>query len=113
MRQIDSFFQQESDFLRLRRVRLSVDDFQCIQIIGKGAYGEIRLVQKKDNGKIFAMKILRKSLLIRKDQMAHVKAERDLLSSSTKTPWVVKLFYSFQDSTNLYLIMEFLIKILP
>lgn len=41
-------------------------------------------------------------------QMAHVKAERDVLAESSKTPWVVQLFYSFQDAVHLYLIMEFI-----
>jgi protein-serine/threonine kinase len=77
-------------------------------VIGKGAFGEVRLVQKKDTGKIFAMKSLRKSEMIKRDQLAHVKAERDVLAESTKTPWVVQLYYSFQDPVNLYLIMEFL-----
>jgi protein-serine/threonine kinase len=40
--------------------------------------------------------------------MAHVKAERDILSESTKTPWLVQLYFSFQDNVNLYLVMEFL-----
>ena len=54
------------------------------------------------------MKSLRKSEMIKRDQLAHVKAERDVLAESTKTPWVVQLYYSFQDPAHLYLIMEFL-----
>ncbi len=68
-RQLQHLGQRESDFLRLRRVRLSVDDFLTVQVIGKGGYGEVRLVQKKDSGKIFAMKTLRKSEMISKDQV--------------------------------------------
>lgn len=40
-------------------------------------------------------------------QLAHVRAERDVLAEST-SPWVVQLYYSFQDPIYLYLIMEFL-----
>lgn len=68
-RQLQHLGQRESDFLRLRRVRLSVDDFLTVQVIGKGGYGEVRLVQKKDSGKIYAMKTLRKSEMISKDQV--------------------------------------------
>jgi hypothetical protein len=64
-------------------------------------------VQKKDTGQIFAMKILRKADMLEKDQVAHVKAERDILVEADNT-WVVRMHYSFQDSTNLYLVMEFL-----
>lgn len=98
---------QESQFLRLRRMRLHADDFLTVKVIGKGAFGEVRLVQKRDTGKIYAMKTLLKSEMFKKDQLAHVKAERDVLADSD-SPWVVNLFYSFQDAVYLYLIMEFL-----
>ncbi|EPS36700.1 hypothetical protein H072_9738 [Dactylellina haptotyla CBS 200.50] len=102
-----NFGTQESNFLRLRRTRMVAEDFHTIKVIGKGAFGEVRLVQKKDNGKIYAMKTLLKSEMFKKDQLAHVKAERDVLAESD-SPWVVNLFYSFQDAIYLYLIMEFL-----
>ncbi|KAF3918519.1 Phototropin-2 [Orbilia brochopaga] len=98
---------QESQFLRLRRTRMSPDDFHTVKVIGKGAFGEVRLVQKKDTGKIYAMKTLLKTEMFKKDQLAHVKAERDVLAEAD-SPWVVSLYYSFQDNIYLYLIMEFL-----
>lgn len=98
---------KESQFMRLRRTRLTLEDFRTIKVIGKGAFGEVRLVQKTDTGKVYAMKTLIKSEMSRKDQLAHVKAERDILAGSD-SEWVVSLFYSFQDSDFLYLIMEFL-----
>ncbi|CCK70812.1 serine/threonine protein kinase CBK1 KNAG_0F01440 [Huiozyma naganishii CBS 8797] len=106
-RQLTSLGKKESQFLRLRRTRLSLEDFQTIKVIGKGAFGEVRLVQKRDTGKIYAMKTLLKSEMYKKDQLAHVKAERDVLAGSD-SPWVVSLYYSFQDAQYLYLIMEFL-----
>jgi protein-serine/threonine kinase len=102
-----SLGKKESAFLRLRRTKLCLDDFHTVKVIGKGAFGEVRLVQKKDTGKIYAMKTLLKSEMYKKDQLAHVKAERDVLAGSD-SPWVVSLYYSFQDSQYLYLIMEFL-----
>lgn len=106
-RQLQSLGRKESQFLRLRRTRLSLEDFETVKVIGKGAFGEVRLVQKKDTGKIYAMKTLLKSEMYKKDQLAHVKAERDVLAGSD-SPWVVSLYYSFQDAQYLYLIMEFL-----
>ena len=106
-RQLASLGKKESDFLRLRRTRLSLEDFHTIKVIGKGAFGEVRLVQKKDTGKVYAMKTLLKSEMFKKDQLAHVKAERDVLAGSD-SPWVVSLYYSFQDAQYLYLVMEFL-----
>jgi len=98
---------KETEFLRLKRSRLGVDDFDPIKVIGKGAFGEVRLVQKVDTGHVYAMKILRKADMVEKEQVAHVRAERDILVEADHQ-WVVKMFYSFQDPCNLYLVMEFL-----
>ncbi|RCN53772.1 kinase domain protein [Ancylostoma caninum] len=98
---------KETDFLRLKRTRLEVTDFESLKVIGRGAFGEVRLVQKIDSGHIYAMKILRKSEMLEKEQTAHVRAERDILSEAD-CEWVVKMYYSFQDFANLYLVMEFL-----
>lgn len=65
------------------------------------------MVQKRDTGRLYALKVLRKSAMILNDQLAHVRAERDLLAES-RSPWVVQLHYSFQDARNLYLLMEYL-----
>ena len=67
----------------------------------------LRLVQKVDTGHIYAMKVLRKKEMVEKEQIAHVKAERDILVEADHQ-WVVKMFFSFQDPLNLYLVMEFL-----
>ncbi|EMG49676.1 Likely protein kinase [Candida maltosa Xu316] len=106
-RQLQNLGKKESQFLRLKRTKLALEDFITVKVIGKGAFGEVRLVQKKDTGKIYAMKTLLKSEMFNKDQLAHVKAERDILAGSD-SPWIVALYYSFQDSQYLYLIMEFL-----
>ncbi|KAK4877406.1 hypothetical protein RN001_009912 [Aquatica leii] len=99
--------QKETEFLRLKRSRLGVEDFDPLKVIGRGAFGEVRLVQKKDTGHVYAMKILRKADMLEKEQVAHVRAERDILVEADHQ-WVVKMYYSFQDPINLYLIMEFL-----
>ncbi|XP_075677876.1 serine/threonine-protein kinase tricornered isoform X3 [Dermatophagoides pteronyssinus] len=99
--------QKETEFLRLKRSRLGVEDFTPLKVIGRGAFGEVRLVQKNDTGHVYAMKILRKADMVEKEQVGHVRAERDFLVEADHQ-WVVKMYYSFQDSINLYLIMEFL-----
>lgn len=106
-RQLALLGKKESLFLRLRRTKMLLEDFTTVKVIGKGAFGEVRLVQKNDSGKIYAMKTLLKREMVKRDQLAHVKAERDVLAGSD-SPWVVSLYYSFQDLQYLYLIMEFL-----
>ncbi|VDD91119.1 unnamed protein product [Enterobius vermicularis] len=98
---------KETDHLRSKRIRLSVEDFTSLKVIGRGAFGEVRLVQKVDTGHVYAMKILKKTEMLEKEQTAHVRAERDILSEAD-CEWVVKMYFSFQDPLNLYLVMEFL-----
>ena len=105
---INDLAQKEARFLRFIRTRESPQNFSTIKIIGKGAFGEVKLVQRKTDGKIYALKSLIKSEMFKKDQLAHVRAERDILADSKDNPWLVKLHASFQDNAYLYMLMEFL-----
>jgi serine/threonine protein kinase len=87
--------------------KLNVHDFETISIIGRGAFGEVRVCRKKDDGKVYAMKIMKKTEMVKKNQVAHIRAERDVLALADN-PLVVRLNYSFQDDKNLYLVMEYL-----
>ena len=58
---------------------------------------------------VYAMKVIRKSEMLRNCQEGHLRAERDSLVASEKSRWVVPLISSFQDSTNLYLVMEYMV----
>lgn len=98
---------QEGKYLRFLRTRDTPDNYTTLKIIGKGAFGEVKLVQKKLDGKIYAMKSLIKNEMFKRDQLAHVRAERDILAESD-SPWVVKLFTTFQDQDFLFMLMEFL-----
>lgn len=82
-------------------------DFEPLSIIGRGAFGEVRICKFKETGEVVAMKKMKKSEMLYKNQVGHVKAERDVLIKA-KNPWVVELKYSFQDERHLYLVMEFL-----
>jgi protein-serine/threonine kinase len=100
--------QKEARFLRFLRTRETASNFTTIKVIGKGAFGEVKLVQRKTDGKIYALKSLIKSEMFKKDQLAHVRAERDILADSKDNPWLVKMHASFQDNAFLYMLMEFL-----
>eukprot|EP00005_Dracoamoeba_jomungandri_P013269 CAMPEP_0174266360 /NCGR_PEP_ID=MMETSP0439-20130205/29830_1 /TAXON_ID=0 /ORGANISM="Stereomyxa ramosa, Strain Chinc5" /LENGTH=476 /DNA_ID=CAMNT_0015353263 /DNA_START=55 /DNA_END=1485 /DNA_ORIENTATION=- len=102
---------KETEFIRVRRMRLTQHSFESVATIGRGAFGEVRLVRMKGTNDLYAMKKLKKSEMIKKDQIAHVRAERDALAemerSQGRNDWVVSLYYSFQDEEYLYLIMEY------
>ncbi|XP_051143592.1 uncharacterized protein LOC127260008 [Andrographis paniculata] len=98
---------KESEYMRLQRHKMSADDFELLTIIGKGAFGEVRICRDKTTGQVYAMKKLRKSEMLRRGQVEHVKAERNLLAE-VDSNCIVKLYCSFQDEEYLYLIMEYL-----
>ncbi|XP_039020875.1 serine/threonine-protein kinase tricornered-like [Hibiscus syriacus] len=98
---------KETEYMRLQRHKMGVDDFELLTIIGKGAFGEVRLCKEKATGNVYAMKKLQKSEMLRRGQVEHVKAERNLLAE-VDSECIVKLYCSFQDDEYLYLVMEYL-----
>ncbi|KAG6395233.1 hypothetical protein SASPL_145874 [Salvia splendens] len=98
---------KETEYMRLQRHKMGADDFEPLTMIGKGAFGEVRLCREKSTGHVYAMKKLKKSEMLRRGQVEHVKAERNLLAE-VDSNCIVKLYCSFQDEEYLYLIMEYL-----
>ncbi|KAL2507820.1 AGC kinase family protein [Forsythia ovata] len=98
---------KETEYMRLQRHKMGVDDFELLTMIGKGAFGEVRVCREKTTGNVYAMKKLKKSEMLRRGQVEHVKAERNLLAE-VDSNCIVKLYFSFQDEEHLYLIMEYL-----
>ena len=97
----------ETEHLRAQRLKLTVQDFDQLDIIGRGAFGEVRLCREKTSSNVYAMKKLRKAEMVLKGQVQHVHAELEVMSDSDETnEWVVKLHYSFQDEEFLYLVMN-------
>ncbi|XP_059274861.1 uncharacterized protein LOC132029603 isoform X1 [Lycium ferocissimum] len=107
MHLIKDLEQKETEYMRLKRHKICVDDFELLTIIGRGAYGEVRLCREKKSGNIYAMKKLKKSEMLIRGQVEHVRAERNLLAE-VASHCIVKLYYSFQDAEYLYLVMEYL-----
>uniref|UniRef100_A0A7N8XUC3 Ribosomal protein S6 kinase n=1 Tax=Mastacembelus armatus TaxID=205130 RepID=A0A7N8XUC3_9TELE len=85
--------------------------FELLKVLGKGGYGkvfQVRKVSGATSGKIFAMKVLKKAMIIRNAKdTAHTKAERNILEE-VKHPFIVDLIYAFQTGGKLYLILEYL-----
>lgn len=92
--------------LRKRRTRLRHGDFQILTQVGQGGYGQVYLAQKKDTREVCALKVMRKKLLFKLDEVRHILTERDILTAA-KSDWLVRLLYSFQDDEQIYLAMEY------
>ncbi|XP_048453894.1 serine/threonine-protein kinase LATS2 [Rhincodon typus] len=99
--------QKESNYNRLKRAKMDKSLFVKVKTLGVGAFGEVCLAQKVDTNALYAMKTLRKKDVLSRNQVAHVKAERDILAEADNE-WVVKLYYSFQDKENLYFVMDYI-----
>ena len=85
---------------------MSIREFEPLSIIGRGAFGEVRICRQKENGNIVAIKKMKKEDMLNKNQLMHVRTEKEILKNDN--PWIVKLKYSFQDDYFLYLVMDFL-----
>lgn len=91
-----------------RKQATSIKDFDIIKPISRGAFGSVYLAKKRTTGDYYAIKALRKQDMIAKNQITNVKAERTILMNQANSPYVAKLFWSFQSREYLYLVMEYL-----
>jgi hypothetical protein len=83
-----------------------LNDFEDVEMLGSGNFGKVFLVRHRGTGKHYAMKTLKKSEIIKGDQVAHVKNERDVLLAAN-SPFIVKLHKTFQNERKVFLLLEF------
>ena len=88
--------------------KMSANDFEPLRCLGKGAFGTVHLVKQQASGRLFAQKQFKKaSLTVHKRLVEQTRTERHILETVNRHPFVVKLFYAFQDQEKLYLILEY------
>ena len=100
-------YNQEVIKYRKAREKQSIRNYESLAIIGRGAFGEVHVCREKKTGKIYAIKKIKKQVLIIKNQIRHVINEQIIMSKAS-TPWIVELKASFQEGDYLYLVMEYL-----
>ncbi|XP_043551410.1 RAC-gamma serine/threonine-protein kinase isoform X5 [Chiloscyllium plagiosum] len=86
--------------------RVTMNDFDYLKLLGKGTFGKVILVKEKATGKYYAMKILKKEIIIAKDEVAHTLTESRVLKN-TRHPFLTSLKYSFQTKDRLCFVMEY------
>jgi len=87
--------------------KLSVDDFVQLKLIGRGGFGRVLLVKKKETQQIYAMKVLKKRFIVAQNQVTHTTTERNVMVK-LEHPFLTKLHFAFQDEKNLYFVMDFI-----
>lgn len=86
------------------------EDFEILKLIGKGTFGQVFQVRKRDTKRIYAMKVLSKKVIVQKKEVAHTLGERNILvrTAMTESPFIVGLKFSFQTPTDLYLVTDYM-----
>uniref|UniRef100_A0A8B9GU63 non-specific serine/threonine protein kinase n=1 Tax=Astyanax mexicanus TaxID=7994 RepID=A0A8B9GU63_ASTMX len=93
-------------YLTKPRHKVTMHDFEYLKLLGKGTFGKVILVKEKATGKYYAMKILKKEVIVAKDEVAHTLTENRVLQNS-KHPFLTGLKYSFQTHDRLCFVMEY------
>ncbi|KAI4213551.1 MAG: hypothetical protein LQ351_003775 [Letrouitia transgressa] len=93
-------------FVENRQRALKIEDFELLKVVGKGSFGKVMQVMKRDTHRIYALKTIRKAHIISRSEVAHTLAERSVLAQ-INNPFIVPLKFSFQSPEKLYLILAF------
>ncbi|CAM9606506.1 unnamed protein product [Chrysoparadoxa australica] len=88
------------------RRKMGLDDFELIRVIGKGSFGKVTLVGKKNSNRLYAMKVLSKEHLLRSKQMEHTRTERRVLGCINH-PFLVSLHYAWTTRAKIYFVLDY------
>ncbi|KAI5458202.1 AGC/AKT protein kinase [Mariannaea sp. PMI_226] len=94
------------DYKENQETKLSIDDFELLKVIGKGSFGKVMQVRKKDTNRIYALKTIRKAKIISRSEVTHTMAERSVLAQ-INNPFIAPLKFSFQSPEKLYFVLAF------
>lgn len=100
----------EALYQKTEKKHYGPDDFQILRLIGKGTFGQVYQVRKKDTNRIYAMKVLSKKVIVQKKEVAHTVGERNILvrTATSESPFIVGLKFSFQTSNDLFLVTDYM-----
>lgn len=94
-------------YSRKQGENVTLDDFNLLKVLGRGAFGKVMMVEKKDSQEIFALKSLRKEEVIENEQIEHTKTEKMILEHANH-PFLVNLAYAFQTPDKIFFAMKFM-----
>ena len=94
------------EYIENRTRALKIEDFDLLKVVGKGSFGKVMQVKKKDTQRIYALKTIRKAHIISRSEVAHTLAERSVLSQ-INNPFIVPLKFTFQSPEKLYFVLAF------
>lgn len=89
------------------KIHLKPSDFEFLKLIGRGTFGRVFQVRKRDTRRIYAMKVLSKKEIVAKKEVAHTIGERKILQRSLECPFLVGLKFSFQTEKELFFVTDY------
>ncbi len=92
--------------VRTTKGKYTLSDFAIQRTLGTGSFGRVHLVQSKHNQRYYAIKVLKKAQVVKMKQVEHTNDERRMLQK-VRHPFLITLWGTFQDSRNLYMVMDF------
>ena len=98
--------QTQQPQLRATKGKYNLSDFEIQRTLGTGSFGRVHLVQSKHNQRFYAVKVLKKAQVVKMKQVEHTNDERRMLQE-VKHPFLITLWGTFQDSKNIYMVMDF------
>ncbi|XP_054721932.1 LOW QUALITY PROTEIN: serine/threonine-protein kinase Sgk2-like [Uloborus diversus] len=82
-------------------------DFEFLKVIGKGSFGRVLLAKHKVEGNVYAVKVLQKKMILKRNEKNHVMSERNVLLKNLHHPFLVGLHYAFQTPDKLYFVLDY------
>lgn len=101
-------YQKEQQQLQKPGKKIDLDNFDMIKVIGRGSYAKVFLVEYKKNQKLYAMKVIKKSMVNDDEDIDWVQTEKHVFEQATNHPFLVGLHSCFQTESRLFFVIEYL-----